>query len=128
VCSHIPGYEQRKREEQAYWEPIIGRWNLRPTTLAMIKKHWNSLTEEQKLDLMNRTQLQKDYYWGHLRRKNRVAGHRKCREVIAQKFSGENHWMKRPEVLAKIRKSCEKFRGDNHWFRNPDYVKKNPKA
>jgi len=117
VCSHIPSYEQRKKDEQAYWEPIVGRWNLRPKTFAMIKSHWQTLTEEQKLDLMNRIKLQKDYYWGHLRRRNRQAGKRSCREVFAQKYSGENHWMKRPEVLAKIRKSCEKYRGDGHWFR-----------
>jgi hypothetical protein len=117
ACAHSPSYEQRKKDEQTYWEPIIGRWNLKPKTFAMIKRHWRNLTEEQKLDLMNRTQMQKDYYWGHLRRRNRLAGKRSCREVFAQKYSGENHWMKRPEVLAKIRKSCEKYRGDGHWFR-----------
>ena len=32
-----------------------------------------------------------------------------------EKYKGDNHWTKRPEVLAKIIKSCEKYKGDNHW-------------
>ena len=116
-CSQIPVRIEKARKQKEKWEPIIGRWNLRPRTLSMIKRHWASITDAERVEILLKNQQQKDWYWGHLRRKNRVAGHRKCRQVIAQKYSGENHWMKRPEVLAKIKKSCEKYRGDGHWFR-----------
>ena len=116
-CSNISNIEQRKKEEMEMWKPIIGYWNLKYKTLRMIKDHWETLTQEEKNQILSKTPLQKEYYWGHLRRKNRIEGHRKCRQVMAEKYSGENHWMKRPEVLAKIRKTCEKYRGNGHWFR-----------
>ena len=83
----------------------------------MIKCHWKNLTQKERNKILSKNVLQREYYWGHLRRLNRNAGHRKCRETIAIKYGGENHWMKRPEVIAKVRKTCEKYRGDNHWFR-----------
>lgn len=116
-CGLAPVFAERAKAQREYWEPIIGRWDLMPKTFAMIKKHWRTLTEEQKLEIIRKTPQQKYWYWGHLRRKNRLTQRRNCRTTLAQRYGGENHWMKRPEVLAKIRKSCEKYRGDGHWFR-----------
>jgi len=116
-CSNKKNEIRRKEKERKIWEPIVGYWPLKRKTLYMIKCHWRSLTDVEKIEILLKNTLQKKYYWGHLRRLNRNAAHRKCRETIAIKYSGENHWMKRPEVLAKVKKSCEKYRGDNHWFR-----------
>lgn len=116
-CTSNNTANRRKEEERKVWEPIIGYWGLKYKTLRMIKDHWECLTNGEKIEVLLKTSLQKKYYWGHLRRKNCNSGHRKCRQVMAIKYSGENHWMKRPEVLAKVKKSCEKYRGDGHWFR-----------
>lgn len=104
-------------EQKKLWEPIIGYWGMKYNTFARIRAHWNSLTEEQKQALLAKTPLQRRYYWDHLKRHNAAEGHRKCRETIRAKYSGENHWMKRPNVLRKIRNTCKKYRGDGHWFR-----------
>lgn len=34
-----------------------------------------------------------------------------------EKYKGNNHWMKRPEVMEKIINSCKKYKGNNHWFK-----------
>ena len=116
-CVNLETALIKAEEERKIWEPIIGYWGMSHNTFIRIKKHWLSLTEDQKTELIGRTPKQRRYYWDHLKRKNAAEGHRKCREIINQKYSGDNHWMKRPEVLQKIRKSCEKYRGDGHWFR-----------
>lgn len=103
---------------RAQWTPIIGYDNYTYRTLVAVRHHWEQLTETERQEILNKTPRQKYYYWGHLRRKNRGAGHRLCREVMAQKYSGDNHWVRRPEVYLKILKSCEKYKGDGHWFRN----------
>ena len=121
-CASNRNARKRKEEERKIWEPIIGYWGLKYRTFKMIKDHWAGLTQDERNEILSKTLLQKEYYWGHLRRKNRNTGHRKCREVMAIKYSGENHWMKRPEVLAKVKKSCEKYCGDNHWFRRKKQV------
>lgn len=103
---------------RAQWTPIIGYENYTYDTLDMVRRHWEGLNENEQQIILNKTSLQRYYYWGHLKRKNRTTGHRKCREIMAEKYSGDNHWVRRPEVYIKILKSCEKYKGDGHWFRN----------
>lgn len=116
-CASIESAKRIQQKRKELWKPIVGYWPIKYKTFVMIRKHWSSLTTEQKIKILYKTTKQRKYYWGHLKRYNRNLGHRKCRQTISIKYKGNNHWMKRPEVLEKVRRSCEKYRGDNHWFR-----------
>jgi hypothetical protein len=123
-CSSIQSAKKQQEKRKELWEPIIGYWPIKYRTFVMIRNHWSSLTTKQKIDILYKSVQQRKWYWRHLKRWNRNAGHRKCRITMAKKYSGDNHWMKRPEVLKKIRKTCEKYRGDNHWMKRPEVLKK----
>ena len=116
-CSQRVSRFRKECLKQKTWKPIIGHWPVKFTFFIAVREFWNGLSGDERAEFLQKTPTQKRNFWSHLRRKNKSAGHRKYREVMAKKYSGENHWMKRPEVLRKIRKTCEKFRGDNHWFR-----------
>ena len=111
-----------KEKREKAWKSIVGYWPIKYRTFVRIRNHWKSISKQEKLYIHSKTPLQKRYYWEHLRIKNQTTVHKKCREkkcreVMAIKYGGNNHWMKRPEVIAKVRKTCEKYRGDGHWFR-----------
>jgi hypothetical protein len=116
-CTSQSTAKKAKARSKKQWKPIIGRWPIRELTLERIKRFWKTLTQKEKNEIISKTSLQKMYFWGHLKRKNRHLNHKHCRETMSIKYSGENHWMKRPEVLDKVRKSYEKYRGDGHWSR-----------
>lgn len=114
--SKLIGFKARRRSMNT-WKPIIGRWPVRKLTLQRIKRFWKTLSDKEKSEIISKSPSQKIYFWGHLKRKNRIINHRHCRETMALRYAGDKHWMKRPEVLTKVRKTFEKYRGDGHWFR-----------
>jgi hypothetical protein len=123
-CSNQEKSEKRISSEIKKWSTIFGSVPpKRQRVLKRWKNKWNSFTEEKKQSILAKTPLQKIYFWGHINRASR-SQQKKLLKKAFMKYRGENHWMKRPEVYAKIIESCKKYRGDNHWFRNPNYIKK----
>jgi len=116
-CANITKTKKKHIALGLKWKPIIGKWPITYHKFVAIRKSWNTLSSDEQTRILNLTIVQKQTYWGHLRERNKVEGYRKCRELFAKKYSGENHWMKRPGVLQKIKNSCKKYRGDGHWFR-----------
>jgi hypothetical protein len=110
--------------ENEKWEPIFVNIPRRRKIFYKWKRIWESFDEEKKLYVLNKTDIQKIYFWGHINRTQRVLWKKNLKQSFI-KYLGDNHWIHRPEVYSKIIETCKKYRGDNHWFRNPNYVKKN---
>lgn len=102
---------------------IIGNDRFTHKTMVRVRDHWNSCDEAEQQRILKLTPLQKEYFWGHLRRKRRVIARTNVKKSFV-KYRGDNHWMKRAKVYLKLLNSCQKYKGDNHWFRNPNYETK----
>jgi hypothetical protein len=104
------------------WMPVIG---YRPSTKVFhrIKKHWNSLSVNQKNNILQKNDKNKRIYFDHLPRTNRRIAKRNVK-LAFEKYKGQNHWTKRPEILQKIKNSCKKYCGENHWFNKYPEIKK----
>jgi hypothetical protein len=111
------------------WTDIVGSIvfiGLSTRRKTMIRNYWKSASDKQKAKILLKTDLQKKYFWDHLNRakafiqkKNRPIYLENLRRAF-DKYRGDNHWMKRPEVIGKVIKSCEKYKGPGHWFNRPD--------
>lgn len=116
-CSARIEADKLLEKERVFWTGIFGVIPKNKKVYERWKQIWyHRLTAEEKLSVLNKTTQQKIYFWGHIKRKNKVISKRNVKEAFV-KWCGDNHWMKRPEVLEKVIKSCEKYKGDHHWFR-----------
>jgi len=116
-CSARIEADKLLEKERVFWTEIFGAIPKNKKTYERWKQIWyHRLTVEEQLSVLEKTTQQKIYFWGHIKRKNKVISKRNVREAFV-KWRGDNHWMKRPEVLEKVIKSCEKYKGDHHWFR-----------
>jgi hypothetical protein len=121
-CASTMINKTKSKKIRQKWIPIIGNDRFTYETLARVRDHWNSCDEAEQQRILKLTTLQKEYFWGHLRRKRRVITRANVKAGF-MKYRGENHWMKRAKVYLKLLNSCQKYCGDNHWFRNPNYEK-----
>lgn len=112
-----PVLTENKRKLREEWIPIIGSDSFTYKKLCSVRSHWKILSDEDRKKILNKTDSEKQFYWTDLRRRNRISGSQKWKQIISEKYAGKNHWMKRPEVISKIKESCKKYTGDNHWFR-----------
>lgn len=122
-CSSQRNAEKRNKLETEKWSCVFGIVPKRPRIFNKWKQIWNSFDETKKQYILNKTKLQKIYYWGHINRARKVEWKKALKKSFV-KYRGDNHWIHRPEVYAKTIETCKKYCGDNHWFRNPNYVKK----
>jgi hypothetical protein len=103
-------------KRRSEWKHVVGTMNVSSKKLYKIMQFWQSMTDDQKSEHHKRSDQQKIYFWSHLSRMNKSIGLIRLRKSF-EKYRGKNHWMKRPEVYAKIKRTCRKYRGDGHWFR-----------
>lgn len=80
-----------------------------------LRQQRNKRRREARLKIR---QQDPNYYINEAKKKAaKIIKWKKKLKIAFKKYHGDNHWMKRPEVLLKTKKSCKKYRGDNHWFR-----------
>jgi hypothetical protein len=116
ICKKCASREKQQKLQEA-WIPITGTASFTLKMLKAIRVSWRGLSDEDKKIVLNKTDIEKQVYWNDLKRRNKIAGYRKWRQIISERYAGENHWMKRPDVISKIKETCKKYTGDNHWFR-----------
>jgi len=116
ICKSCGGKETFERKWGLEWKPIIGDKVPIRRVFYRIRKHWRTLSQEKKDELLSRTQKSRTMYFEHLPRAGRTRNRISVKKAF-EKYKGENHWMKRPEVLRKVKNTCKKYRGDNHWSR-----------
>jgi hypothetical protein len=104
-----------KRNE--YWKSIVGHVptiNMR----SRIRNYLKSISEEEKSVYFNKSIKQKNNFWSHFNRKMKNVWYKNLQKAF-EKYHGENHWMNRPETMAKIHSSYIKYLGKNHWIHRP---------
>lgn len=116
-CSARIEADKQLDRECVFWTVIFGIIPKRKKLYESWKQVWyHRLSDEERLSVLNKTTQQKIYFWGHINRKRKTISKRNIKEAFV-KWCGDNHWMKRPEVLEKVIQSCEKYKGDHHWFK-----------
>lgn len=91
------------------------RYQFQKYTLAELIEIRNRQSQAQKIAF---PKWKKNY-------PERYAAWRRNLKLAFKKYRWDNHWMKRPEVLQKIRNSCAIYRNGGHWFHtNPESLKK----
>jgi endogenous inhibitor of DNA gyrase (YacG/DUF329 family) len=116
-CANSLRANKQLINERNKWIKVFGFIPKRKKVYYKWRNVWHhKLTDNQKQKVLEKTDKQKVYYWGHINRHLRVLAIQNEKKAFV-KWRGSNHWMKRPGVLAKVKKSCEKYRGDHHWFR-----------
>lgn len=113
-----------------------------PKSAIKIKKWWADLSNEKRKRICDKKSISGKRRWDNLseteKKKWIESGKRQLKRIQIlmktpeykkrwlkklrasfNKYRGDNHWMKRPEIHQKVVNSCAKYKGDGHWLKNP---------
>lgn len=84
------------------------------------KKSWANKSQEDKDKAINHLRKSKNKFLKQLKNKLFKDAWIKNMKKSFEKYCGDNHWMKKPDVYKKVKDSCQKYIGKGHWFNDPE--------
>lgn len=82
---------------------------------SAMKKRWENT--EDKSQILEQLKRATEIFQENLKNPEYKQNWALNQKKAFEKYKGDNHWMKRPEVMEKIINSCKKYKGNNHWFK-----------
>ena len=110
-CTSIESGKETKKHRIKKWELIVGKLiasKMSERRRNTIGRYWRFSTKEEKDKILQKTDLQKKYFWDHYRRASKVRWFKNLKKAFV-KYRGDNHWMKDPVVYNKIKESCKRI-------------------